>query len=138
MFKTKDEILVRNSNSDFWTYAIFSHERGGDVEWRYVVSGGMSYKYAIPYAGNESLVGTTSMPKDAWVPALNEIVWAADYEGTDLVYELGIFKEVCPNGKFAVFSTSDKYVYERDVCKPLSEFATEACTPNYRYRKDDE
>ena len=55
-FKPFDKVLVRDSYDDMWRACLFSHIRKGDG--RYVTTC-LTWKFCIPYIGNESLLGTT-------------------------------------------------------------------------------
>lgn len=57
--RTGDPVLVRDNDDDQWGYSFFSHEsRRPGNSYRYCTVGD-PYKFCIPYAGNEHLVGTT-------------------------------------------------------------------------------
>lgn len=55
-FKPFEKVLVRDSIDDVWRASFFSHIRENDG--RYVTTC-ITWKFCIPYIGNESLVGTT-------------------------------------------------------------------------------
>lgn len=55
-FKTFEKVLVRDSYNDMWRASFFSHITEDDG--RYVTTC-CTWKFCIPYIGNESLVGTT-------------------------------------------------------------------------------
>lgn len=55
-FKPFEKVLVRNYEDTAWRAGLFSHIREDDK--RYVTSC-LTWKYCIPYEGNESLLGTT-------------------------------------------------------------------------------
>lgn len=55
-FKPFDKVLVRDSYDDMWRACLFSHIRKGDG--RYVTTC-LTWKFCIPYEGNEHLLGTT-------------------------------------------------------------------------------
>lgn len=55
-FKPFEKVLVRDSYNDMWRASFFSHIK--EDEGRYVTTG-LTWKFCIPYIGNESLVGTT-------------------------------------------------------------------------------
>ena len=55
-FKPFEKVLVRDSIDDVWRASFFSHIKEDDG--RYVTTG-LSWKFCIPYIGNESLLGTT-------------------------------------------------------------------------------
>lgn len=55
-FKPFEKVLVRNYEDIAWRAGLFSHIREDDK--RYVTSC-LTWKYCIPYEGNESLLGTT-------------------------------------------------------------------------------
>lgn len=55
-FKPFEKVLVRDSYNDMWRANFFSHIKEDDG--RYVTTG-LTWKFCIPYIGNESLVGTT-------------------------------------------------------------------------------
>ena len=55
-FKPFEKVLVRDSYNDMWRANFFSHIKEDDG--RYVTAG-LTWKFCIPYIGNESLVGTT-------------------------------------------------------------------------------
>lgn len=55
-FKPFEKVLVRDSYNDMWRASFFSHIKEDDG--RYVTTG-LTWKFCIPYIGNESLVGTT-------------------------------------------------------------------------------
>lgn len=55
-FKPFEKVLVRDSYDDMWRASFFSHIKEGDG--RYVTTC-CTWKFCIPYIGNESLVGTT-------------------------------------------------------------------------------
>lgn len=55
-FKPFEKVLVRDSYNDMWRASFFSHIKEDDG--RYVTAG-LTWKFCIPYIGNESLVGTT-------------------------------------------------------------------------------
>ena len=60
-FKPKQWVLVRDDEAQEWRLGIFSHIKKGEL--RYVTTG-ISYKYCIPFEGNEELLGTTDKPKE--------------------------------------------------------------------------
>lgn len=55
-FKPFEKVLVRDSIDDVWRASFFSHIKENDG--RYVTTCA-TWKFCIPYIGNESLVGTT-------------------------------------------------------------------------------
>lgn len=55
-FKTFEKVLVRDSIDDVWRASFFSHIKENDG--RYVTTC-VTWKFCIPYIGNESLLGTT-------------------------------------------------------------------------------
>lgn len=55
-FKPFEKVLVRDSIDDVWRASFFSHIKENDG--RYVTTC-VTWKFCIPYIGNESLVGTT-------------------------------------------------------------------------------
>ena len=55
-FKPFEKVLVRDSYDDEWRASFFSHFKESD---RRFVSTYLTWKYCIPYEGNESLLGTT-------------------------------------------------------------------------------
>jgi hypothetical protein len=55
-FKPFEKVLVRDSYNDMWRASFFSHIKEDDG--RYVTTG-LTWKFCIPYIGNESLLGTT-------------------------------------------------------------------------------
>lgn len=55
-FKPFEKVLVRDSIDDVWRASFFSHIKEDDG--RYVTTG-LSWKFCIPYEGNEHLLGTT-------------------------------------------------------------------------------
>lgn len=55
-FKPFEKVLVRDSYNDMWRASLFSHIKEDDG--RYVTTC-FTWKFCIPYIGNESLVGTT-------------------------------------------------------------------------------
>lgn len=55
-FKPFEKVLVRDSYNDMWRASFFSHIKEDDG--RYVTTC-CTWKFCIPYIGNESLVGTT-------------------------------------------------------------------------------
>lgn len=60
-FKPFEKVLVRNYEDTAWRAGLFSHIREDDK--RYVTSC-LTWKYCIPYEGNESLLGTTKNVKN--------------------------------------------------------------------------
>ena len=55
-FKPFEKVLVRDSYDDMWRASFFSHIK--EDNGRYVTTG-LSWKFCIPYEGNEHLLGTT-------------------------------------------------------------------------------
>ena len=55
-FKPFEKVLVRDSYDDVWRASFFSHIKENDG--RYVTTC-LTWKFCIPYIGNESLLGTT-------------------------------------------------------------------------------
>lgn len=55
-FKPFEKVLVRDSIDDVWRASFFSHIKENDG--RYVTTC-VTWKFCIPYIGNESLIGTT-------------------------------------------------------------------------------
>lgn len=55
-FKPFEKVLVRDTYDDMWRASFFSHIKEDDG--RYVTTC-LTWKYCIPYEGNESLLGTT-------------------------------------------------------------------------------
>ena len=55
-FKPFEKVLVRDSYNDMWRASFFSHIKEDDGIY---VATGLTWKFCIPYIGNESLVGTT-------------------------------------------------------------------------------
>lgn len=56
-FKPFDKVLVRDTCDDTWRASFFSHIEEDSS--RYVTTG-LTWKYCIPYKGNESLLNTTN------------------------------------------------------------------------------
>lgn len=61
-FKPFDKVLVRSSENACWCTAVYSHYDIKDLLQH--VACGIHWKYCIPFAGNEHLVGTTDKPKE--------------------------------------------------------------------------
>lgn len=61
-FKPFDKVLVRDSDDEEWTCAIFSHTT--NLEQPYACVGNIFVYQCIPYEGNEDLVGTINKPKE--------------------------------------------------------------------------
>lgn len=59
-FKPFDKVLVRDSESDKWKCAFYSHFEPKGI-YHYCTTGGV-YAMCIPFEGNEHLVGTTKNP----------------------------------------------------------------------------
>lgn len=60
-FKPFEKVLVRDSYDDVWRASFFSHIKENDG--RYVTTC-VTWKFCIPYIGNESLLGTTKDVED--------------------------------------------------------------------------
>lgn len=61
-FKPFEKILVKDNDEDTWVCTLFSHmEKIGSKEC-YECCSGVLWDQAIPYEGNENLVGTTNNP----------------------------------------------------------------------------
>ena len=60
-FKPFEKVLVRDSYDDMWRASFFSHIKEDDG--RYVTTC-LTWKFCIPYEGNEHLLGTTNNVKD--------------------------------------------------------------------------
>lgn len=58
-FKPFDRVLVRDSDNDAWSCALFSHK--SDVGYN---ASAFYWNQCIPYEGNEHLVGTKNKPKE--------------------------------------------------------------------------
>lgn len=58
-FKPFDKVLVRDGEEYGWYANYFSHYNEEDKDYPYFCMGG-SYRYCIPYEGNEHLLGTTN------------------------------------------------------------------------------
>ncbi len=61
-FKPFEQVLVRDGKGNHWKADYYSHtipDKNGD----YYSCVGNVWKYCIPYAGNEHLLGTTNEPK---------------------------------------------------------------------------
>ena len=59
-FKPFEKVLVRDSYDDMWRASFFSHIKENDG--RYVTTC-VTWKFCIPYEGNEHLLGTTKDSK---------------------------------------------------------------------------
>lgn len=59
-FKPFDKVLVRDSESDKWRCAFYSHFEPSSIFHHVITSS--AYKMCIPFEGNEHLVGTTKNP----------------------------------------------------------------------------
>ena len=59
-FKPFEKVLVRDSYDDMWRASFFSHIKEDDG--RYVTTG-LSWKFCIPYEGNEHLLGIRNNPE---------------------------------------------------------------------------
>ena len=57
-FKPFDKVLVRDGEVQVWFANYFSHYKGNDEKYPYACIN-CSYRYCIPYEGNEHLLGTT-------------------------------------------------------------------------------
>lgn len=57
-FKPFDKVLIRDSKEQLWIANYFSLYNEKDKDYPYVCMGG-SYRFCIPYEGNEHLLGTT-------------------------------------------------------------------------------
>ena len=62
-FKPFEKVLVRDAYDNVWRAAFFSHIKKNDG--RYVTTS-TTWKYCIPYEGNESLLGTIKNVKDRY------------------------------------------------------------------------
>lgn len=62
-FKPFEKVLVRDSIDDVWRASFFSHIKENDG--RYVTTC-VTWKFCIPYIGNESLLGTTKDVEDRY------------------------------------------------------------------------
>lgn len=61
-FKPFEKILVKDNDEDTWVCAFFSHMEKIGSEECYECCSGIIWDRAIPYEGNENLVGTTNNP----------------------------------------------------------------------------
>ena len=61
-FKSFDKVLVRDSDDEEWSAALFSHMT--NLESPYACVGNLFVCQCIPYEGNQELVGTTKTPKN--------------------------------------------------------------------------
>lgn len=55
------KVLVRDHAGCEWTAALYSHRNDPRSEYPYITCSRMSFKYCIPYEGNEHLLGTTDV-----------------------------------------------------------------------------
>lgn len=53
-----DKVLMRDKEDEPWKPRIFAMFRESSISYIYESIGGACYKYCIPYAGNEHLLGT--------------------------------------------------------------------------------
>lgn len=60
-FAPFEKVLVRCGESGRWHPAHFSHWKDEEKKW-VLTTGGTTYKYFIPYEGNEHLCGTSNAP----------------------------------------------------------------------------
>ena len=61
------KVLVRNTEKGFWCRQIFDYY-DAEAENKYVCLGGLSYKYCIPYKGNEKLANTFDNCEEEYIP----------------------------------------------------------------------
>lgn len=62
--KFKDIVLVRDNTNNHWEASIFSrYNLENSSVFPYICFDGCTYKYCIPYVGNEQLLGTTKANK---------------------------------------------------------------------------
>lgn len=61
-FKPFDKVLVRNDTNDVWLCSLFSQYFIHQAPFNYCCVNGKSYRFCIPYEGNEYLLGTTDSP----------------------------------------------------------------------------
>lgn len=99
-----DKVLVKDGA--VWICALFSHIANG-----YYICGGRSFKYCLPYEGNEHLVGTTDDP----VKPKLKVVRGNAKRGNDVIKLLegigGINKSNCKGKNDAAFY----YISKRGV-----------------------
>lgn len=67
-FKTGDKVLVRDGDSDEWSFDLFSHKRESD-EYPYACLKSM-YVECIPLEGNEHLLNTSNPSKESMLSHL--------------------------------------------------------------------
>lgn len=60
--KPFDKVLVRNDTNDVWLCSLFSQYFVHQAPFNYCCVNGESYRFCIPYEGNEYLLGTTDSP----------------------------------------------------------------------------
>lgn len=57
-FKAFDKVLVRDNYKNPWLASLFSNYNNNSTTYKFTCINNGSYKYCIPYEGNEHLVGT--------------------------------------------------------------------------------
>lgn len=73
-FKPFDKVLTRDFENENWTTNFFSHYDDGVT----MTLGNCSWRFCIPFQGNEHLVGTTDTPESNWKPQMGTIVAMSD------------------------------------------------------------
>ena len=78
-FEPYQKVLVRDREHQRWFATFFSHKIEGNTL-PYITTSGVSYRFCLPYEGNEHLVGATDSPKPKWEPKPGELVavWGND------------------------------------------------------------
>ena len=113
-FEPFDKILVRDNDSQLWNIDFFScYDNGTGALF---TAGGISWNQAIPYEGNEHLVGTYGAPEQEFREG--ELVAFSDDKK---VWYIGFFSKKLREGKlrYVGYRASDgSYVSQYQYCEP--------------------
>lgn len=119
-----DKVLVKDDMKDgsVWTCGHFSHIANG-----YYICGGRSYKYCIPYNGNEHLVGTADAP----IKPKLQVIRGDRKRCTEVIKmleELGGSRDILLNGPITgAYSNYYYYINEYSIIEAKPTVSTFFC-----------
>lgn len=106
------QVLVRDNEEDVWECALYSHYR--DFVYHHVCIGGVSWRYCIPYEGNEHLAGTCESPIQEEKLEFGDKILVSD---DTVCWRKALFIKMSDENRFVAISKVNCAVISWKYCK---------------------
>lgn len=116
-FEPFQKVLVRDYTNRAWEISLYGRYLYDAMEFPHHCLTG-SFRYCIPYEGNEHLLGKSENPESVWLPEVGELVAVSN---NGCLWDAQVFKGRSLQGLVSYFTTQDANGKESSwrYCEPI-------------------